>query len=102
MADAAHPEEYAALVERVDLVYQDVAQTDQAEIAIKNAIFLRDGGKFILILKTRSVDVRKDPEEVRSEASQKLKNAGFSLESEFWLSPYHQDHAVLICSVNRK
>jgi fibrillarin-like pre-rRNA processing protein len=102
MADAAHPEEYAALVERVDLVYQDVAQTDQAEIAIKNAIFLRDGGKFILILKTRSVDVRKDPEEVRSEASQKLKNAGFSLESEFWLSPYHQDHAVLICSVTRK
>jgi fibrillarin-like pre-rRNA processing protein len=103
MADASHPEEYAALVESVDLVYQDVAQAEQAEIAIKNAFFLRNGGKFILILKTRSMDVRRDPKEVRNEASRKLVDAGFfSLESAFWLAPYHQDHAVLVYSVNRE
>ena len=36
LADAAKPEEYAALVEPVDLVYQDIAQRNQAEIASLN------------------------------------------------------------------
>ncbi len=36
LADAAKPEEYAPLLEPVDLVYQDVAQRDQARIAMDN------------------------------------------------------------------
>ncbi len=36
MADASRPEHYAPLVEPVDLLYQDVAQPDQAAIAIRN------------------------------------------------------------------
>src|SRR5512137_2453352 len=59
MADAARPRTYAPLVETVDLVYQDVAQPDQAAIAIRNGVFLKPGGQLILMLKTRSVDVRK-------------------------------------------
>ena len=65
LADAARPEEYAFLVETVDLVYQDIAQRSQAEIASRNcARYLKSGGDLILMLKTRSVDVTKSPEAV--------------------------------------
>jgi fibrillarin-like pre-rRNA processing protein len=40
MADAAQPEQYALLLEPVDLVYQDVAQPDQVSIALRNCAFL--------------------------------------------------------------
>jgi len=97
MADATRPETYAPLVEEVDLVYQDVAQPDQAAIAIRNGVFLKPGGAFILMLKTRSVDVRKDPREVFDETITALKAAGFMVLESVWLVPYHQDHAAIVC-----
>ena len=61
MADASLPEQYAPLLEPVDLLYQDVAQPDQVTIALRNCIFLKRGGTLILMLKTRSVDTRREP-----------------------------------------
>ena len=97
MADASRPEAYAPVVEPVDLVYQDVAQPDQVAIAIKNGVFLRPWGDLILMLKTRSVDVRKEPGEVFSESVELLAAAGFSMQESIWLAPYHQDHAAIVC-----
>ncbi len=97
MADATRPESYAPLVEAVDLVYQDVAQPDQAGIAIRNGIFLKPGGHLILMLKTRSVDVRKNPVDVFDETIAALKEAGFTVQESVWLIPYHQDHAAIVC-----
>jgi fibrillarin-like pre-rRNA processing protein len=97
MADAARPEMYAPLVEAVDLVYQDVAQPDQASIAIRNGVFLKPGGYLILMLKTRSVDVRKNPEAVFDDTIIALKEAGFTIQESVWLAPYHQDHAAIVC-----
>ena len=101
MADAARPEVYAPAVEPVDLVYQDVAQPDQAAIAIKNGVFLRTGGDLILMLKTRSVDVRKEPGEVFSETMGLLGAAGFSVQESVWIAPFHQDHAAIVCKKER-
>jgi fibrillarin-like pre-rRNA processing protein len=98
MADASRPETYAPLVEAVDLVYQDVAQPDQAAIAIRNCVFLKPGGHLILMLKTRSVDVRKDPATVFDETIMVLKAAGFTVQESVWLGPYHQDHAAIVCT----
>ncbi len=98
MADATRPEQYAPLVESVDLVYQDVAQPDQATIAIRNSAFLRSGGKMILMLKTRSVDVRKEPGVVFEETVEALVSAGFVVQESLWLLPYHQDHAAIVCT----
>jgi len=98
MADATRPETYAPLVETVDLVYQDVAQPDQAVIAIRNCVFLKPGGYLILMLKTRSVDVRKDPGLVFDETIEALKEAGFIVQETVWLVPYHQDHAAIVCT----
>ncbi len=98
MADASRPELYAPLVEAVDLLYQDVAQPDQAAILIRNCAFLRPGGMAVLMLKTRSVDIRKSPEEVFRDTMAELAAAGLTVVESVWLSPYHKDHAAIICS----
>lgn len=96
MADATRPELYAPVVEEVDLLYQDVAQPDQAAIAIRNSAFLKQGGWLILMLKTRSVDVRKEPSEVFQDTIDQLTAAGYHIHESIWLEPYHHDHAALV------
>jgi fibrillarin-like pre-rRNA processing protein len=102
MADAAQPEEYAALIEPVDLICQDVAQPDQAAIALRNCVFLKEGGALILMLKTRSVDVRSEPAVVFYDAVAELTSAGVVVRDSTWLAPYHHDHAAIICEKEQK
>ena len=97
MADAARPEQYAPLVEAVDLLYQDVAQPDQASIMLRNCVFLKTGGTVILMLKTRSVDVRKEPAEVFQDTIDSLTSAGLIVKESEWLAPFHADHAAIVC-----
>jgi len=97
MADANRPEEYAPFMETVDLLYQDVAQPNQVEIAERNLIFLKQGGHLVLMLKTRSVDVRRDPAEVLAEARVGLERR-LDVADVRWLEPYHHDHAAIVCS----
>jgi fibrillarin-like pre-rRNA processing protein len=98
MADATRPMEYAPLMESVDLVYQDVAQPGQVSIALKNAIFLKPGGELVLVLKTRSIDVSRRPQDVLAEAMEAVLAGGLQVKEAIWLTPYHQDHAALICA----
>jgi len=98
MADASRPECYAPLVESVDLIYQDIAQPDQASIALRNCLFLKEGGFLILMLKTRSVNVRKEPAEVFQDALASLISGGLIIRECVWLTPYHHDHAAIICT----
>ena len=94
LADAARPEEYAFLVEPVDLIYQDVAQRSQAEIASRNAArYLKPGGELILMLKTRSVDVTRSPEAVLQAEMKNMQ--GLDLLHVMDLLPFHQDHFAM-------
>jgi fibrillarin-like pre-rRNA processing protein len=97
LADAARPEEYAPLLEPVDLVYQDVSQRNQAEIACRNCIrYLKPGGELILMLKTRSVDVTASPQSVLQEETKKLQALeGLDLVTTQDLLPFHQDHFAI-------
>lgn len=99
-ADAAYPSTYAPLVEEVDLLFQDVAQSDQADIAIMNLPFLRRGGTALIVVKARSIDVTKKPADVVREVSQKLEATGLFSRRVIWLEPYHRDHAILECPKN--
>jgi fibrillarin-like pre-rRNA processing protein len=91
LADASRPEEYAFLVEPVDLIYQDVAARNQAEIAsLNSARYLKPGGNMILMLKTRSVDVTASRNAVLQSEMKKLD--GLDLCSVQDLLPFHQDH----------
>ena len=95
LADASRPEDYAFMVEPVDLVYQDVAQRNQAEIASGNCLrYLKSGGDLILMLKTRSVDVNASPQAVLS--SEKMKLQGLELYGIMDLLPFHQDHWAIL------
>jgi len=91
LADAAKPVEYAPFLEPVDLVYQDVAQRNQAEIATLNcARYLRTGGGLCLMLKSRSVASNASPKAVLQSELKKLK--GFERMEVMDLEPYHLDH----------
>jgi len=95
LGDAALPESYSAMVETVDLVYQDVAQRNQAEIATRNADrYLRTGGTLVLMMKTRSIDVTLPPKEVYSSEIERLKNLQVSEVMD--LLPYHHDHWAVV------
>jgi fibrillarin-like pre-rRNA processing protein len=80
----------------VDVVYCDIAQRDQTEIAISNAKrHLRLGGRLLLIVKARSIDQLKEPSVVFREEAQKLRDAGFRVERVVDLRPYDKDHALI-------
>ena len=101
MADARQVESFAPLLEMIDVLYQDVAQPDQVAIAIRNSIFLRPGGKMIIMLKTRSISISEEPVVIVERAIRELNGAGFHIIHSGWLDPYHKDHAALLCSMGR-
>ncbi len=95
LADAARPELYSALVEPVDLIYQDVAQRNQAEIADRNARrYLKPGGTLVLMMKTRSIDVTASPRDVCAKELERLK--GLEILEVFDLLPFHHDHFAVV------
>lgn len=95
LADASRPETYSALVEPVDLIYQDVAQRCQAEIASLNcARYLRPGGDLLMMIKARSIDVTRPPDEVYGSEVQGL--AGLEILESMDLLPFHQDHWAVL------
>ncbi|HVN66073.1 MAG TPA: fibrillarin-like rRNA/tRNA 2'-O-methyltransferase [Methanomicrobiales archaeon] len=96
MDDARHPEGYAAAVEEVDLVFQDVASPEQAEIALRNRVFLATGGHLILVVKTRAIDTTARPEEVEAGVGDAIRPS-YSILGSTWLLPYHRDHVAFVC-----
>ena len=95
LGDAARPESYSRFVEPVDIVYQDVAQRNQAEIATLNsARYLKTGGTLVLMIKTRSIDSTASPEEIRGSEIGMLK--GLEVLSVTDLLPYHHDHWAVV------
>lgn len=96
LADASQPEVYRPLVEKVDLVYQDIAQPEQADILLKNVgMFLKQAGHALIALKARSIDVTKDPREVFQEEMEKLEQKLEVLDAKI-LDPYEKDHAMVL------
>jgi len=97
LADARLPERYAALVERVDDIYCDIAQPEQAKVLADNAdLFLSDRGWIMLAVKAQSIDVTKKPSDVYREEMSTLKNRGFRIEQVVQLEPYDKAHAMIV------
>jgi fibrillarin-like pre-rRNA processing protein len=85
---------------KMDVVYCDIAQRDQTEIAITNArAHLKKDGTLILIVKARSIDQLKEPSVVFKEEAQKLRDAGFSVDTVVDLRPYDKDHALMAATI---
>lgn len=93
--DARHPERYLPLVEMVDVLIQDIAQRDQADIAIRNLTFLKPGGHLILFLKLLSMGIEKKREELTAEVLMQIKTAGIIDVKVINLDKYHSGHVAL-------
>jgi fibrillarin-like pre-rRNA processing protein len=96
LADARHPHNYCALVGKVDVIYQDIAQPDQTDILLSNVkTFLQEGGYAVLALKARSIDVTKEPREVFRGEMEKIEKEMEIIDAKI-LDPYEKDHAMLV------
>ncbi len=96
LQDARKPEEYFSMFGKVDIVYVDIAQPDQTEIAITNCkMYLKKNGYLFLVIKTRSIDVTKPPKQIINEEIQKIKE-NFNILQTIDLHPYDKDHAIVI------
>ena len=96
--DARKPGEFFSVYKKVDIVYVDIAQADQTDIAIENCkLFLKSGGYLFLVIKTRSIDVTKDPKRVIKNETKKLETL-FEIKQTIDLHPYDKDHAMVIAT----
>jgi len=95
--DARKPNAYFSVSGRVDVVYCDIAQPDQTEIAITNCrTYLKSNGYLMLVVKTRSIDVTKEPKDVVSGEIAKLQANNFDIEQVINLQPFDKDHAMVL------
>ncbi|MBI3413321.1 MAG: fibrillarin-like rRNA/tRNA 2'-O-methyltransferase [Candidatus Aenigmarchaeota archaeon] len=96
LADARKPEDYS-WVEKVDIVYEDVADPEQVAILLRNAdAFLRKGGFAMIAIKSRSIDVTKDPKKIFQESVDAIKGK-LEILDYVTLDPFEADHAFIIC-----
>ena len=101
-ADARRPEKYA-WIECVDVVYADIAQNDQTQIAIRNAKeFLKEGGFIMIALKSQSIDVTKSPRDVYEQEKKKLEKEGFDVLQSVNLEPYEEKHGFILAKMPRQ
>ena len=96
LADASTPDAYAGTVGRVDLLYQDIAQRDQVEILERNLRFLNPDGTVILIVKSRSIDVAREPARVYHDVESALRKKGLHVLGTVPLDPSQRDHAAVV------
>lgn len=93
--NARQPENYQDLVPEVDLVFQDISQSDQAEIFIKNCEkFLKEDGIGLLAVKARSISTSRDKNEIFDEVREKIQKE-FEVVDETELDPYEKEHLFM-------
>ena len=93
LSDATKPKNYLNQVEKVDLVYCDVAQAKQSELFMENMnLFLKEEGQGLIMIKSRSINVNLKPKVVFKEEERKLKENGFRVLEKIKLEPYEKDH----------
>ncbi len=96
LADARYPETYNFVPELVDVLYQDVAQPNQAKILIQNAKrFLRPGGTAYVAIKARSIDVAAKPKRIFQREEKTLTQSGFTIVDRITLEPFTADHIFI-------
>lgn len=99
LGDANNPESFRKLVSGVDFLYQDVAQKNQAEIFIKNLVFLKPGGFGFLCVKSKSIDIAARPKQIYADVRAKLEKEVTVVDYKI-LDPFEKDHCVFVCKKN--
>jgi len=97
LESANHPDAYKEIIpDKVDILYQDVAQKTQVDILKKNAeMFLNKGSYAFLMVKARSIDVTRSPEKIFNEVTNHM-FTHFKVVERINLDPYEKDHMCLV------
>jgi len=102
LADARLPDGYSMLVGKVEVIYCDIAQPEQAKILADNAdVFLLPKGWTMLAVKAQSIDVTKEPTDVYKQEINILRKRGFHIEQVVQLEPYDKAHAMIAAQKSR-
>ena len=97
LADARLPETYSRMVERVDNIYCDVAQPEQARILADNSdMFLTEMGGILLAIKAQSIDVTKEPAVVFKNEIALLEARGFRVSNVVDLELFDKAHVMVV------
>lgn len=101
LEDARFPERYRNVVTgKVDDIYCDIAQPEQAKVLVENAkIFLKKRGGIMLAVKSQSIDVTKAPAEIYHQEAVILRKNGFEIDDTVELEPYEKAHAMIVASM---
>ncbi len=98
--DATKPLNYLHILQKVDIIYSDVAQPKQSELFMDNMrLYLKPEGIGIIMIKARSIDVTKNPKKVFKEEESKLKSGGLRVLEKINLEPYEKDHMAMVCEL---
>jgi len=102
LADARNPSAYRHLVGKVDTIYSDVAQPEQARLVSSNAAaMLTPGGGCLVAIKARSVNSVEKPSRVYERELEVLKKSGFDVLEKVVLEPFDKDHIMVACTQAR-
>lgn len=94
VADARKTNEYAE-IGMVDVIFEDVADPEQARILKENARFLNPGGIALLAIKSACIDSAKPAKQVFEEVKKELEPI-FELIEEIDLEPLEMGHEMLV------
>ena len=95
-ADARKPEEYK-WIEECDVVFCDVADPQETQIAIRNCKeFLKKDGYLLISIKSQSIDVTKKPKEIYEQEKGKIEKAGMTVIQMIDLEPHEEKHALIL------
>jgi fibrillarin-like pre-rRNA processing protein len=97
LSNANFPENYAnSIFTQIDLIYQDVAQPNQAQIAIENCnYYLKDNGFLILAIKSQSIDSVQKSEITYIKEKKILEKAGYEIIESINIHKYAANHIIL-------
>ena len=99
--DARHPTRYAPLVSGpIDVIYQDVAQPNQASILCENLkTFCSFGAWGMLAIKARSIDSATSLDKIYNKEIAELDRRGLDVVENIDLEPLERDHRFVVCRV---
>jgi fibrillarin-like pre-rRNA processing protein len=104
ISDARRPDRYGSVYGFARIVYCDIAQPDQTEIAISNCktLFPDDERAYLfLVVKASSIDALEEKSRVIADQLKTLENAGFETLQKIDLEPYDRKHAMILAAADR-
>ncbi len=94
--DNGDPVKFSSKTEMVNVVYVDITQHNETEVAIQNCKrYLRDGGFLMLVVPTKKIDFVNNPNGQNLEEIQKLQSS-FEIIQQINLTDFFKEHSMII------